>query len=137
MKKMEFIKEAIKIINKGGYQVYGIRGLTNNDLTLIKEGKDLLPSLDDWDNKEIADYSEDAPLLPGTSAIFTDIWYCVDEEEEIALVSELYDKALNYATHHHDTEEVALIAGKWGYEDGFDEGEIVIKTPDTLLVTIK
>lgn len=137
MKKAEFIKNAIEIINKGGYQIYGIRGLTKNDLILISEGKDLNPSMDDWDNKEICSYSEDVPLLPGTSAILTDIWFCEDEEEEEALVGKLYDKALNYATYYHETEEVALLGGKWGYEDGFDEGEVVISTPDTLLTTIK
>ena len=118
MKKITTIAELIAEIENGAYNYYGMRGASAHDLEVMERGY-LDCSQDNWDARD-CEWHDDAEMLDGTSCIGIPET-CPTAEN----VKRAYDEAAGYATNHHETGIVLLIADK-SMEYGADDGEYVL-----------
>lgn len=119
MKTITTVEELMNELENGGYNYYGLRGASEHDKEILDSGRDYLDcSLDLWGERD-CDFEDDVDCLNGTSAISVNDYMSLDE------LKERYNKALGYATNHHGTQTVYLLADKNG-DYGDDEHEVVL-----------
>lgn len=117
MKNINSMEELREILDGLESRYYGLRGASEHDFECVERGY-LDCSLDLWDERDCA-YKEGVERLPGTSAI--EVADCFDDDEIIRI----FNMASWYATNHHGTGTVFLIADKYS-EYGSDEDEVVL-----------
>lgn len=123
MKTITTIEELMKTIKENGN--CGLRGASEHDLQLINDGYNYLDCSQDLYNERDCDYDENASYLPGTSAISAVIVWDVDDEDDIANITERLSEAKGYAGYHHQTDVVLLITGD-DERYGVDPNEVVL-----------
>lgn len=119
MKKITTLNELMEVLEDAEYNYYGLRGASKHDLEIVDRG--YLDCSQDLCDRRDCDYDEDAADLNGTCAIAVSEY---DSEKEL---KKCYEMAKGYATNHHGTGVVYLVAGRRS-EYGEDECEIIINT---------
>lgn len=132
---MKQLVEAMKKAKEEGYNAFGIR-VVENAAGILSVG-DACPDSYNWDfDLDCSTRETTGEKLNGACAVEIDTSMLLldgDDDEDAAAEIE---KALKNAAPYWG-EQVLLIGGKFGYERGDDENEIIIELADVLAVVSK
>lgn len=122
--------EAMKYAYANGYRVFGIRTI-EKCAGLLNVG-DSVPDSYNWDHEnDVSTRETTGETLGGACAIAIDTsCLFLDGEDDEDVAAEI-EKAIKASACYYG-DEVLLIGGKFGYEYGEDEGEIIIESADVI-----